>query len=84
MYLTQLMKNTMLWRAGSDTLPSKANLMNRKIATEDLCPGCKLKSETIFHALWTCPTLALVWSSKFAWLMKKTKECSSLLDERNN
>ena len=65
---------TMLWRAGSDTLPSKANLMKRKITTEDLCSGCKLKSETIFHAL------APVWSSRFAWLMKKTKECLSLLE----
>ena len=71
---------TMLWRAGSDTLPSKTNLLKRKIITDDLCPSCKLKSETIFHALWSCPALAPVWSSKFAWLMKLTKECSSLLE----
>ena len=71
---------TLLWRAGSDTLPSKTNLLRRKIITDDLYPGCKLKSETIFHAIWSCPALALVWSSKVAWLMKLTKECSSLLE----
>jgi len=71
---------TLLWRAGSDTLPSKNNLLRRKIITDDLCLGCKLKSETIFQAIWSYPALAPVWSSKFAWLMKLTKECSSLLE----
>ncbi|XP_030925754.1 uncharacterized protein LOC115952688 [Quercus lobata] len=71
---------SLLWRAGSDTLPSKSNLLRRKIITDDLYPGCKLMSETTFHAIWSCPALAPVWSSRYAWLMKLTKECSSLLE----
>nr|POE71273.1 hypothetical protein CFP56_73265 [Quercus suber] len=71
---------TVLWRAGSDSPPSKANLKKRKIATNDLCPGCKLVGETTLHALWSCTVLALVWATKFAWLVEKTKNCLSLLD----
>jgi len=41
---------TLLWRAGTDSLPSKANLLKHRVLTDDICPGCKLKSETSFHA----------------------------------
>lgn len=44
---------TLLWRARTDSLPSKANLMKRRVANDDLCSGYKLKSETSFHALWS-------------------------------
>ena len=71
---------TMLWRAGSNILPSKANLKKRKIASDDLCPGCKLKSETTIHALWSCPALASVWAAKFDWLMEKNRSCLSMLE----
>ena len=42
---------TLLWRVGTNSLPSKANLLKCKVLTNDICPGCKLKSETSFHAL---------------------------------
>ena len=61
-------------------LPFKANLKKRKIASDDLCPGCKLKSETTLHALWSCPALALVWATKFDWFMEKTRSCLSMLE----
>ena len=70
----------MLWRAGLDMLPFKANLKKRKISSDDLCPGCKLKSETTLHTLWSCPALASVWTTKFDWLLKKTSSCLSMLE----
>ena len=48
---------TLLWRAGSDSLPSKANLLKRKVLVDDICPGCNIESETSFHALWSCTEL---------------------------
>ncbi|KAL0011121.1 hypothetical protein SO802_006229 [Lithocarpus litseifolius] len=71
---------TVLWRASLDSLPSKANLRKRKIASDVLCPGCKLTCETTLHALWSCTALSPVWDANFAWLLKKTKNCLSLLD----
>ena len=38
---------TLLWSVGSDSLPSKANLMKQRVVNVDLYPGCKLKSETV-------------------------------------
>nr|POF19212.1 putative ribonuclease h protein [Quercus suber] len=71
---------TVLWRAGLDSLPSKANLKKRKIVSDDLCPGCSLGSESTMHALWSCSALTPVWATKFAWLMEKTSNCLSLMD----
>ena len=71
---------TLLWRAGSNSLPSLENLKKRKIVLDDLYPGCKLNAESTLHALWSCPVIASVWSSKFDWLRDKTSSCLSLLD----
>ena len=69
-----------LWRAGTDSLPLKANLKKRKIVNDDLYPGCNLKSESTFHALWSYTEFSLVWDVKFAWLKKKTRNCESMLE----
>ncbi|XP_065634207.1 putative ribonuclease H protein At1g65750 [Quercus suber] len=61
---------TLLWRAGTDSLPSKASLLKRKVVCNDLCSECKLESESSFHALWVCCVVAQVWEQKFAWLCK--------------
>ena len=45
---------TLIWRAGIDSLPSKANLMKLKEICNGLCLECKLESESFFHALWAC------------------------------
>lgn len=69
-----------LWRAGTDSLPLKVNLKKRKIVNDDLYPGCNLKSESTFHALWSYTEFSLVWDVKFAWLKKKTRNCESMLE----
>ena len=71
---------TLLWRAGTDSLPSKTNLLKRRVLTDDICPGCKLKSETSFHALCSCSELFSVWKGKFEWLINLSKECSSFVE----
>ncbi|KAL0008579.1 hypothetical protein SO802_010081 [Lithocarpus litseifolius] len=71
---------TLLWRAGTDSLPSKANLLKRRVLTDDLCPSCNLKSETSFHALWSCTELSSFWETKFAWLINLSKDCNSFVE----
>nr|POE67813.1 putative ribonuclease h protein [Quercus suber] len=71
---------TLLWRAGLDALPSRANLKKRKIISDDICPNCKLDGETSLHALWSCSALSQVWSPQFSWLQKKSRNSMSMLE----
>jgi hypothetical protein len=43
---------TFTWRACHDILPTKSNLLKRKVIEEDICPCCNLEKETLFHAIW--------------------------------
>ena len=69
-----------LWRAGLNALPSRMNLVKRKVLCDPICPSCGVERETILHALWSCPALAEVWSIHFAWLSRQTRCCSNFLD----
>ena len=71
---------TLLWRAGSDALPTKVNLQKRRILSDAACPGCNTENESSLHALWSCPCLFPIWQPHFGWLIKKAQNCSSLLD----
>ena len=44
-----------LWRACHDILPTKANLMQRKVLSDDICEECMLEAETSAHFFWSCP-----------------------------
>nr|POF04761.1 putative ribonuclease h protein [Quercus suber] len=70
----------LLWRAGTDSLPSRANLLHRKLLTENMCLQCKTGPEDTLHALWTCPQLTTVWQVYFADLIEGTNSASSFLD----
>ena len=70
----------LIWWAGLDALPSQVNLVKRKVQCDPVCPICGLEQETIIHALWSCPTLAEVWTVHFAWLIRQTRLCSNFLD----
>jgi hypothetical protein len=50
-----------MWRACHDLLPTRDNLVRKKIAIDPMCPICGLKAETTFHILWACPSLMDVW-----------------------
>ena len=57
-----------LWRACSDALPTKSNLVKRRILEEDTCQFCAKEHETISHALWEGELLHQVWNTKFNWV----------------
>lgn len=56
----------LLQRAGNDSLPTKVNLMKRKLLDDALYPHCKLSSEDSLHAVWSDPELSAVWQAHFA------------------
>ena len=50
-----------LWKACSNILPTKLNLVKKGINTDPRCPICGLQKETVEHALWTCEAIRDVW-----------------------
>nr|POE53100.1 putative ribonuclease h protein [Quercus suber] len=71
---------TLLWRACCESLPSKANLVRRKLLIDATCPNCSLEPETITHALWSCKKLDSVWLPQFAILKDATSPNTSFLE----
>jgi hypothetical protein len=49
------------WRACHNLLPTKDNLLRRKVVDDPNCPICKREPETVLHALWSCPAATDVW-----------------------
>ncbi|BFG15190.1 hypothetical protein CerSpe_014650 [Prunus speciosa] len=50
-----------LWRAVRNSVATKANLASRRIPCSSICPICEVNSETVEHALLTCPWVVGVW-----------------------
>ena len=50
-----------VWKACKNILPTKDNLMRRKVIQEDCCFICNGSVETAKHILWECPSAQDVW-----------------------
>jgi hypothetical protein len=59
-----------LWKACSNILPTKINLIKKGIVEDSLCPICKQEGESVEHIIWTCESARDVWA-----------ECSSKLQK---
>ena len=46
-----------LWRSCRNSLPTKDNLMQRKVIPENQCEQCKSYKEDVLHVLYSCPKL---------------------------
>ena len=73
------MVKLLMWRAGSDSLPTKVNLMKRMLLTKATCNQCNEGPKDTFHALWTCPQLSTVWQVLFLDLVTTSCSCTSFL-----
>lgn len=49
------------WRACHNLLPTKDNLLKRKVVKELMCPICEREPEMVVHALWGCSVASDVW-----------------------
>ena len=52
----------LIWRACSNSLPTKVNLARRKITSDGLCDICRVHQEDMVHTLYGCPVLSSLWN----------------------
>ena len=71
---------TLVWQTGTNSLPTKVNLVRRKVLNEDVCLECKAQAKDTMHALWTCPILEDMWKVSFNRLMVDTGTCSNFIE----
>ncbi|XP_050255150.1 uncharacterized protein LOC126701050 [Quercus robur] len=57
-----------IWKACSNSLPTKENLLKRKIVQDSVCQRCSNGSEDVVHLLWSCDDLREVWNGEFGWV----------------
>ncbi|XP_030940020.1 uncharacterized protein LOC115964934 [Quercus lobata] len=69
-----------MWRAISDALPTRLNLVRRKILNDANCQLCGLVQESSMHALWSCPNLLGVWEPHFRGLRADAIGCVSFME----
>ena len=65
------------WRACRDVIPTKANLVRRKVLQDDQCEECHLQAETSNHLFWTCKRARELWEcSKLVLPFTPDQSCS--------
>ena len=69
-----------LWKACTDSLPTKTNLLKRKIIAEPTCHLYGRCSEDVKHALWECEAVKIVWDREFSWVNRFEAANGSFLD----
>ena len=61
----------LLWHACRDAIPTKANLVRRKIIEDPLCDRCQEAHETPLHALWLYKEIDIVWEDSESWAYRR-------------
>ena len=51
------------WRAARDILPTKENLVCRKVLVDSMCEECGNASGSFFHLFWECSNARNTWIS---------------------
>ena len=82
-FKSQMLQRFFLWRACSNILPTKDNLVKRGFIKEDLCIFCSLEKETILHILWECPSSQDVWGVCEKNIQKSSLGFSSFMEVVN-
>ena len=62
---------SLVWRACRDALPSKQNLVKRKILTD---------ATLSVHALFKCPKISALWEKVLVWKADSLKRCPNFID----
>ena len=69
-----------LWKACTNSLPTKVNLMRKKILTNPQCHLCGKHPEDTLHALWACEVVKRAWCTNFRWVNQFEASYGSFLD----
>ena len=49
------------WRECHNLLPTKDNMLRRKVVKDPFCPICEKDPEAVLHAFWECPAAMNMW-----------------------
>ena len=60
------------WRACTNILPTRVNLVRRRVLTDDKCPICLRESENTIHVLWECAAVQDIWAGSYQKLQKRS------------
>ncbi|KAL0010887.1 hypothetical protein SO802_005995 [Lithocarpus litseifolius] len=60
------------WRACTEILPTRANLVRRRVIPDDKCPICLRELETTIHAIWECAAVQDIWAGSCRKLQKRS------------
>lgn len=52
----------LLWRAASNCLPTKTQLLSRHVSVDAICPLCQTQKEIISHCLVECTFVRSCWN----------------------
>ena len=69
-----------LWRSCRNSLPTKDNLMQRKVIPENQCEQCKSHKEDILHVLYSCPKLEGTRNKKPQWTHSSLRQANCFTD----
>ena len=70
----------LVWHAYRNSLPTKMNLVKRRVIIEDSCDLCQSHKEDVHHALYLCPKLEELWQTIPPWNQNSLKQCTSFID----
>ena len=71
---------TLMWRAISNALPTRVNLVKRKVLTDATYQLCGLEQESTLHAFWSCLKLNGVRDVQFNSLRDEAKKCVTFME----
>lgn len=66
-----------IWRACSDILPTRANLLSRKVQIDSKCTLSGQCDKTTSHIPWECPFACNVWALAWGKLQKSSSAAPS-------
>ena len=68
------------WRACKNILPTKENLVRRRVLMERCCEECQAIVESSGHFFWECPRAREIWSTSELFPMKDDLHFNSFMD----
>ena len=76
----------LLWRIGSNSLPTKDNLRRRSVSSDPICVLCRQENETSQHIFFKCPVARAIWYSS-CWGFKSEEHqimnCEDIIDQQH-
>uniref|UniRef100_A0A2N9G5G6 Reverse transcriptase zinc-binding domain-containing protein n=1 Tax=Fagus sylvatica TaxID=28930 RepID=A0A2N9G5G6_FAGSY len=60
---------TFAWRASREALPTRVNLLKRRIPLDPQCENCRNSPEDVLHAVWSCPLIKPTWENE-PWILR--------------